>query len=1660
MAIAPEPVTAAPAVAHAPVAAPPVAPVAPAATQSAPTPAPSDPAASTNDPTQDAVKNLEHAVAVAPKLAKAPGAALDAATAGGNITNSAQALQTQGDRHVIAQAAAVVQQGHPDHPTGIWGALDDLGHDAAHTWDHPLDDAKSILELPLNAMNVGMKESQHEFRYLYDVAVRHGIGKAIGEGLVMLAAGAAGVLLTPFTGGASDVAAEGLDAAIAGDMAAGGAEAAGAAGAETAGTAGEEAAEQGGRSLLKQGFRVAKTVLTGVGKENVTDDTGYLARRGLLGLAGPAKFVIPAQAAGYAESHVLYRDSWNRTASAQYRAKNGMLVNPGNVIAGYTGLHGGMGSVVSGFSNALFDLFTDPVNAGLSDVGGVKELAGGAFGKVYDRSLTAEHLEKTYSAALDAESTGSRDPQALALLRAIDRIAGSNASTLYREWPGFVSLIDEAPDETGHVVKGLASATTRDEVMDRFRLAARTGEATNPVVPSLSLAGSKMRDLRKYLAARPKNYLHPILGGIRHPTQLFGSLALLTERVPGTSFDEATNSFVNKTANLASGRGFDLLRQQYAMGLGPDQASQLIDLLRNADMGTKRIIYRNGQLMTLLGHAGLLHGPVDVESANWFDEAKERALDNINKPKFREAIQRKLDEITAAAEDPDPDATGQYSATRDGAPPRPLVDAETGNAMAGAVLENQTGEVPVMNWGQLHHVAQQLAAAQTFTGTTDDFMTDHFTDPFFKRWILLSGGYATRVALSEVALNATRLGIPAMMKAAYYNTLARMTGRVAREVDPAEIDSFSKAAVKLLTGGKVEGKSRAASAINRWSRLLTSASASAKDVLPADEREMSKVMDFLTVTGGNTVTRGLAAHGNIIDSNDDLTGKATGKLRSMLERSAVKHGKRFVMYGNADEEHLAAWAQHLGVTANDRHSAQAARAIEATYAHGGDAEAAYNAGYAAALDSLKKMDPVRRADFAAATQKREGDPAVMTPLESWAHVITENVMAVTHDGTDAHNPISSDLVPGSSLLHRIATNASTYPNDLKRVPVELRPRSIPGREVVPSVGESVLSRIATLGYKRVLTPIINYLSRQPLTYAEYSQRYDDLEHLEKAGILTHEQVVNKAAAEATIHGIRFVHNLQDRTVLDQMVRNWVPFWFAQEQAYRRAGRLLVEDPGAFRRYMLEVQSAHDIVSKQQDSNGNQYFAIPGAGFLDHLTVGALGSVGVPTASINPTGFGGTLTSASVVFPAADGVRPDISPVVTIPAQSMYSMFEEFGQKYADFKPVSTAAAGALNDVVGSQNMQEGVLQQVIPNETAFRFIEAAAGNDTSFNSALMMTMQSLAYQQNVAVHKWDQDGRKGPMPDIVPPANASPEQLQGFISKLKSQTRIVFLMKAILGAVSPVGADVTVNDFGLNEDLQNDINSTKSVTAGFQKFLLAHPEATPYTVAKSTVATGGTLPDTAGALAWIENNKSLLNQYQYGGMWLMPNITNDTYSSTAYYEEIASGLRVRDTPQQYLNALYTAAGDQTYYAALTQHENILSGLPAGSQAANTEYARWSAYMQQLQKQQPIWWASYNSGQRQSDAQRSINELTELYAQGTAPATKTAQGRAVGALLSAFQQAEASYVQAGTQEDYSTAQKQVVAQWQSYVDALAQQEPQLASVVASVFRDGLSNDNVS
>ena len=166
----------------------------------------------------------------------------------------------------------------------------------------------------------------------------------------------------------------------------------------------------------------------------------------------------------------------------------------------------------------------------------------------------------------------------------------------------------------------------------------------------------------------------------------------------------------------------------------------------------------------------------------------------------------------------------------------------------------------------------------------------------------------------------------------------------------------------------------------------------------------------------------------------------------------------------------------------------------------------------------------------------------------------------------------------------------------------------------------------------------------------------------------------------------------------------------------------------------------------------------------------------------------------------------------------------------------------------------------------------------------------------------------------------------------------------------------------------------------------------------------------------------------------MPQLKNAQYSPTVYNEQIAQGLRVKDTPAQFLNALYVAAGDDMYYDGLSVHEAALTAAGNNKTAVNAEYDTWDAWVTQLEKQYPVWAENFTSGTKQTNTQQAIQTLTQIFKAGDAP--KDEQSSLVEQLLAQYQTAAAAYQQAGTTSNYSTAQAKVSDGWIAYLDSLA------------------------
>ncbi len=1305
--------------------------------------------------------------------------------------------------------------------------------------------------------------------------------------------------------------------------------------------------------------------------------------------------VLGAEAAAGIEGQLSYKDSWQRTLNPNYRDPHtGQLVSFGRDVASTLGLHGGAQTAVSGALDGLGDMIADPlglVGKGLGEAHSLEGM-GGALGRVYrGTSITAENVDQAYSTLPSVR-------------RAFADIATMSPGDIAVRYPQFVGIANE-----------LGAASTGEEVRDTFHELAASSEMLDAAkLPTLSASRTVFRPLRDIVRNLPDGAELDGLPGFAARHVLNNSIigprrwADRLEALPGATFDPAAMDLSGSQINPANTRGLTDLYRLMRYGGTDREARAVVDAYAYATPAQRIVIVKNGIFRTLFAMAGL---PVPDDP--------EGALSELVDGRTKAAIEERLDNHLAAANIEGVQPEKVYGTMVDGKIVRPVID-EDGNSVQGAIRANQTGNISLPNIVEARRMAQAIRSSRTsrILAGTDDFLYDHVTQGFFKPLVLMSGGYGLHISLAEAIPNFLRHGATASLQGVYDRALANLGYK-------ADKDELG------LLGQWLYGVAGA--------RALQNSQ---------DAQYLTEV--YLANEGYKTTT-GVAA-GEVTSGETQPVERAIGGFRQKMA-TGTKEGAEFSTFGNEDPRITNLWQNDLREAANDKWTRTAAKVYLDNV---GESEAvATERARQVVADELRTEPQDTLDSYIRSRYKSAHAPPGWDAIDDWASSIVDALKTDVHARGEegAAGRLHADL------LASVANGRTPDIGELTAIDPSERPLALKGRQVIAD-GTGTVQRIANFGFRKILNPMVNILSRNQEFAIEYVQARRVLQPMVDDGYLTDDEAMVRAESQATTHVMRFVHNLHDRTQWTATMRNWAPFYFAQEQAYRRMGRLLAEDPGAFRRYQLAIAGIGHLSANMQDGSGSSYIAFPGSGFIGKGTADIMGMHGVMVGGVTPAAFGGSLSSANVIFPLSQGFSPDLGPVAMVPMSMLSTHLPELGKRYPTFAKATNVAASALNYVEGDSSQSQPIWEQLIPNAFVSRMIEAEMGDDRAFNSSVMQAYQYLDYQQAEATEKWEKDGRKGPEPAIVPAQTAPAAVKQEFVDKVRNYIRALYVARAVTGMVSPVSSDVEITNFGFPTTLNDEIVKAGSVSTGMSNFLLKYPNAVPWTVAQSYVPSdtdqsqpeGYSLSSSEPAMQWVDTNRPLLNKYGVAALWLMPQLKDAQYSPTVYNEQIAQGLRVKDTPQQFLNALYVAAGDDMYYDGLSVHEAALTAAGNNSTAVNAEYDTWDAWVTQLEKQYPVWAENFTSGVHQTNAQQAIQTLTQIFKDGAAPEGE--QSTLVHALLEQYQTAAAAYQQAATKSDYYSAQAKVSDSWIAYVDSVAVARPQLKPIIQSVFKEAL------
>jgi hypothetical protein len=585
-----------------------------------------------------------------------------------------------------------------------------------------------------------------------------------------------------------------------------------------------------------------------------------------------------------------------------------------------------------------------------------------------------------------------------------------------------------------------------------------------------------------------------------------------------------------------------------------------------------------------------------------------------------------------------------------------------------------------------------------------------------------------------------------------------------------------------------------------------------------------------------------------------------------------------------------------------------------------------------------------------------------------------------------------------------------------------------------------LVNITNLGFKKIIDPIINNLAREPLYMIHVGDAYARLKPRIAEGIFTEDQALRIAQTQATYSMMPQIHNVALRSQFAQLARNFLPFYFAQEQALKRAYNAMKETSTfspvfskTLRYYQIVEQGLSDPAFVQEDENGNKYMYFPAVGAFGEGVQNVLSYLGVPLVTGLPVTGKGNLISLKSVLPELQ--TPGVAPFMAVS-----------GNFIADLFPFMRPA---VQGTIGKISMDRSVLDVLVPSNTLKTAIGAAGGvyNLRKNNDLIDMNSMMGNAIADAAAAAFFHGETPGP--------NANVQQRQEFIDKLKFNAISSLMIKTFLGFYSPLSLQISQEDAGFRDEFWNLVQKTGDIGKAKVEFFKQHGDrAISYTVGKTESNYGGRIPYVQATLDYINENKDLFNDKSNvitGAFYLIPQDNAKNESDRDIYNTLLNrDFRRQRTPEQLLKNFYIAQGDEIMGTQIQEHLDKLKQLQYIPELKSMENDRWSGVMKKMQNLYPTWYEDYTSSQGRDNATRAVNQLNQIFSQPIEKQPKHEQALLVKDLLMKYNNYKASmstYSALNLQGIITQSQKD---DWQNSLLTLADKDPRLKTIIYSVF----------
>lgn len=423
-----------------------------------------------------------------------------------------------------------------------------------------------------------------------------------------------------------------------------------------------------------------------------------------------------------------------------------------------------------------------------------------------------------------------------------------------------------------------------------------------------------------------------------------------------------------------------------------------------------------------------------------------------------------------------------------------------------------------------------------------------------------------------------------------------------------------------------------------------------------------------------------------------------------------------------------------------------------------------------------------------------------------------------------------------------------------------------------------------------------------------------------------DQAADVAALRAMENVIPFLDSHEQRTMFGEYGRNFLPFWYAEENFIKRWARTLslgefatpfknlsIPSGGldAMRKAQLTYMGIKSAGIIRTDANGHDWIVYPGSGLLQEAIAKLPGM--------------GDLLPVGVLFQAeTDSLLPGVTPDGNVSPAPLVGL---------PFKYVSAIFPDADNDlqraVVGDIGASRSAVSQFVPSvlNNMWQAFFQDENSSTRYASAM-----------NSAIAFMEAAGK-----GIA--ENAGAVEIDAYLDRVRNHARIVMASQAIAGFFVPgspnalitgetqllgTGAN-TVDPREVTNELYRSYIRNLGMDKGVEAFLEAFPDADledivdplAYSTSGSTIPSAAPLVATSMGVDWYNRNKDWVDSSPEAGAWLIPqpDAKEDVdFNRNAYSAQVVSGLRKRRTPQEYISAIKYRAGAAEYFDVKDQYD--------------------------------------------------------------------------------------------------------------------------------------------